>query len=60
MLYVGKRIVGVLARDGDVAAVLMLFEDAEKLREFGVALAESDFDAAAEREIASGVGGVDV
>lgn len=60
MLDAGERIVGVVARDGDVAAVLVLFEDAEELREFGIALAEGDFDSATEREIACGVGSMDV
>src|SRR5678816_4473023 len=55
-----RRVFTLPPLDGNVAAVMMLFEDAQELREFGQAAAELDFDAPAMGQVARAVGGVNM
>src|SRR5688572_11418146 len=55
-----RRVLALLALDGDVAAVALLLENAEQLREFGQASSELNLDASALSKIPRAVGRVDV
>src|SRR5262245_778482 len=56
----GRRIGDAFAGNREIAAILLLFEDAQELGPFGTALAERDFDTALAGDVARGIGGVDM